>query len=118
MRHFKSWGFAALVLGLVVLSASSARAVESHKGATLEKGINLNTASVEQLIKLPGIGRSRAIDIITRRSRKKFRHPRELMRIKGIGRRTYYKILPLVRVEDVRVEEVKGNVSDGRQEDS
>ncbi len=61
--------------------------------------IDLNQASEQQLRSLPGIGPSRARAIVVLRERLGgFRHVRQLLRVKGIGRATFRRIRPLVTV--------------------
>ena len=51
-----------------------------------EKSINLNTAGISELIKLPGIGEKTAEKIIElRNQRGKFKRLEELMDVRGIG---------------------------------
>lgn len=58
--------------------------------------ININTADIQQLTKLPGIGQKRALDIIQYRSKKPFRKKSDLQRIKGIGKKMLQKLSPHV----------------------
>ena len=60
--------------------------------------VNLNSASAAQLIALPHIGEARAEAIIAYRRRHRYRHASELLRIRGIGPRTYKKLKPLITV--------------------
>lgn len=61
--------------------------------------ININTASIEALQALPGVGPKRAEAIVERRTvRGPFRSPEELIEIHGIGEKTLEKIVPFVRV--------------------
>ncbi len=60
--------------------------------------VDLNRASVEQLTTLPGIGIKRAQAIVRRREIRRFRRPRDLLRVSGIGRRTFFHLKPLVSV--------------------
>ena len=56
--------------------------------------ININTASAEELDKLPGIGPVKAEAIIAWRTENgPFRYPEELIRVKGIGEGTLDKLL-------------------------
>lgn len=60
--------------------------------------VNLNTATKEQLIELPGIGESTAEKIlIYRDERKGFKNIEELMKIKGIGRKKFEKIKRIIK---------------------
>ena len=60
--------------------------------------ININQASTEQLMLLPGIGKSRAELICSYRSKRQFRKSKELTRIKGIGSKRYSKLAPFIRI--------------------
>lgn len=62
--------------------------------------IDLNTASQADLERLPGIGPSRARDIITERQENgPFRTVDELTRVKGIGKSILEELRPYARVE-------------------
>lgn len=61
--------------------------------ALTEKSINLNTAGVSELVKLPGIGEKTAEKIILlRNERNGFKRLDELMDVKGIGEVKFNKI--------------------------
>jgi competence protein ComEA len=79
-------------------SAASADAGGAPAGGVLADGrIILNLASEEELTKLPGIGPSRARAILALRQRlAKFRAVEDLLRVKGIGRKTLRRIKPNV----------------------
>ncbi|WP_169927919.1 ComEA family DNA-binding protein [Labilithrix luteola] len=60
----------------------------------------LNTASEEDLRRLPGVGAKRAEAILALRRRVgRFQRLEDLMRVKGIGRAAIRKWRPLVRLE-------------------
>jgi competence protein ComEA len=61
--------------------------------------INLNTASVEQLRLLPGVGVSRAKAIMAERMRRPFRRPWEITRVRGLGRAFFKKLEKHLRVD-------------------
>ena len=55
----------------------------------------LNAASVDELTKLPGVGMKRAQAIVALRTKlKRFKHPTDLLRVKGIGPRGLQRMLP------------------------
>lgn len=69
--------------------------------ATPENPVSLNSATFEDLRRLPGIGPKKAEAILALRTKLgKFKRPEDLMRVKGIGRGTFKKLRPLVRVDD------------------
>ncbi len=58
--------------------------------------ININTASKRELMNLPGVGEKTADLIIEYRKNKKFRIPRDIMNINGIGPKKYEKMAPYI----------------------
>ena len=58
--------------------------------------INLNEASPDQLVLLPGVGPSRATAIVNYRKQHPFKHVEELQRIKGIGKKIFVRLRPLL----------------------
>lgn len=62
--------------------------------------INLNTATLNELKKLPGIGESLAREIIEYRDQNgKFRRPEELLMIKGMGEKKFRELRPFIKTE-------------------
>lgn len=63
--------------------------------------LNLNTATAEELEKLPAIGAVRAQNIVSdREANGPFRTVEDVMRVSGIGNWVYQQIYELVYVED------------------
>lgn len=60
--------------------------------------VNLNTASVDQLMALPGVGPSLAARIVEFRQERRFEEPKHLLRVRGIGKATYAKLAPMLAV--------------------
>jgi len=54
--------------------------------------VNINTASIEELSTLPGIGQGTAEKIVKYRKKHKFKSTADLMEVKGIGEKKYEKI--------------------------
>lgn len=78
-------------------SKKEPKAAASNTGDKL----NVNTATLEQLDALPGIGPSKAQAIITYRSEKgSFRHVDDLLKVKGIGEKILEKLKPHIYVSD------------------
>lgn len=62
-------------------------------------GVNINTAGVEELETLPGIGKSKAEAIVKfREENGRFKAAEDLMQVKGIGEKVYEKISAQVEV--------------------
>ena len=73
--------------------------VETEGGQNNTIKINLNTASKERLMDIPGVGEKRAEDIIQcRESVGKFTKIEELKNIKGLGGKTFEKLKDHVEV--------------------
>ncbi|KRE90332.1 hypothetical protein ASG89_08500 [Paenibacillus sp. Soil766] len=66
----------------------------------VQKGLlDLNTATLEQLDKLPGVGESKAKAILEYRTKKgRFKRVEELMEVKGIGEKMFEKLKGLLFV--------------------
>lgn len=64
-------------------------------GLTPDGKVILNSASAEELTKLPGVGMKRAQAIVALRTKlKRFKSATELLRVKGIGPRGLQRMLP------------------------
>jgi comEA protein len=105
MKNFLERG---TVFNLVfIFTLVSFLAVQSHAQNTSDKKININTASVSELKTLPQIGAVVAQRIIDHREKNgKFKKIEEIMKVKGIGERTFLKIKELITVGEVS--ETKG----------
>jgi len=64
------------------------------------KKININTASVEELTQLKGVGPNHAAKIIAFREKNgPFKNPEDLIQVTGIGPRTFEKNKDVIVVE-------------------
>ena len=85
---------------LAVLAFALAAAPVLAGDASLTGIVNVNTATVDQLVLLPGIGESRANAMIqARKQRGGFKSVDELLEVKGIGEAGLAKLRPHVAVQ-------------------
>jgi comEA protein len=69
----------------------------NQKELKLDKKININTAFIDELILLPGIGETTAEKIIEYRDKNNgFKKTEEIMNIKGIGDKKFEKLKPFI----------------------
>jgi competence protein ComEA len=95
-----------LLLAMSALQASSAGAVDGGvappdqgpPSVEQDPRININEAPPEELVKLPGIGPSRADAIVVERKKRRFRRIEDIIRVPGIGRKTFGRIRHSIRV--------------------
>jgi competence ComEA-like helix-hairpin-helix protein len=93
--------FVARSRSLLASPPLSSRPSTGAKPRLPSMGIDLNSASVDQLMLLPGIGRSTAEKIVAYRSEHgPFSDPRKLMNVKGIGSKKFEKIKPFIRTDE------------------
>ena len=97
LRRFVATGLALAMAALLV----SGTAMAAGKPAPTAK-VNLNTASIEQLTTLPGVGPKLAARIVEYRQKSgTFRSTQELMNVKGVGEKNFAKIEAWLSVGEV-----------------
>lgn len=84
----------ALLRGAVVAVAllTAVPALGAKKALPPGERIDLNRASVVQLMRLPGVGERKAQAIVAHRQKQPFRRPEEVMQVKGLGRTWFQKV--------------------------
>ncbi len=75
------------------------RAGEDSDGSSDSGLININSASMADLISLPGVGETYAQRIVDYRNEKTFGSIEEIKNIKGIGDKTFEKMKDLITVD-------------------
>ena len=99
MTRFRRLTAASLAL-LLAFVASTGLAAAAGKPAPAGK-VNINTASVEQLQTLPGVGEKLAARIVEYRQKSGgFKATQELMNVKGLGEKNFQKIQGYLSVGD------------------
>ena len=93
--------FIAFILLSLVFTLVSTSYIYADKNG--EDKLNINTATVKQLIELPGIGKKVAERIISKREEiGQFKSVENLKTIKGIGKKKFEEIKSLIIVEEMK----------------
>ena len=100
-------GLGAACLWLLLLGAvSPTQVLGLPKGGTESREIapvDLNQATVEGLTVIPGVGEVTARRIVTwREQHGPFRRVEDLMKVKGIGEKSFEKLRPYVKVTKIK----------------
>lgn len=103
MTQIKKMFSMLLVLSLLFAFSSSVYAMGEQtqgKASTAKSSkINLNTAGADELVKLPRVGDKTAQRIIEYRQQNgKFKRIEDIMKIKGIGEKTFKKMEDMITV--------------------
>jgi competence protein ComEA len=92
-------GSNALAAGPTESDSDTSSETSSRSGASLEGQININTATMAELEQLPGVGPAIAERIVSYRKDTPFKQRNQIMRVKGIGEKTFAKIKDYLVVE-------------------
>lgn len=90
-----------LALALVLLCAAPADAdLAAGSGEAAPPKVDLNLADVQALVSLPGVGEAMAQRILDWRAEHgRFERVEDLIKVKGIGEKSFEKLRPFVTVE-------------------
>ena len=94
---------AVLVVGLGADTAVAAEFAVAGSAPNMTEPVDLNSATVEELTSLPGIGKIMAERIVAfRNEHGPFTRVEDLLKIKGIGEKSFGKLRDRVKVSDDR----------------
>lgn len=100
VRNTLTAAAAALAMSLVTQGAHAQVAQDPGAKVAPSGVVNINTASAEELERLPGVGPSRAQAVLELREKvKRFQSVDDLMRVKGIGRASLRNMRPMLTLE-------------------
>ena len=85
-----------LIIAAVVLFIA---AQASAAPKTVSGSVNINTATVEELMMLPGIGKAKAEAIVSFRQSQPFQSIDQIKDVKGIGDKMFEKIAPYLIID-------------------
>lgn len=95
-KPFVRMKYVAAMFGLLAMLVLASQALAAKSPSA--NPVNINAASVAELMEVPGIGQAKAQAIVTYRQSKPFESTEELINVKGIGDRLLAKISPYVTV--------------------
>lgn len=105
IRNHKMVALVALVLALCGFVVADARAAESKPAGTpgAAQPVDLNRAGIDELATVPGIGKALAQRIVDFREQNgPFARVEDLLKVKGIGEKSFEKMRPYVTVSAKR----------------
>jgi competence ComEA-like helix-hairpin-helix protein len=91
-----------LILGMLVFASPFVAHANDASDGVEQTRVDLNTADVDALCTLPGIGKKRAESIIRYREKKPFTRVTQLLNIRGIGRKTLRRLRPMLSVSKAK----------------
>ncbi len=74
------------------LLAAAPQALAAKKALAPGERVDLNRATVSELMRLPGVGEKRAQAIVAHRTRHPFKRAEDVLAVKGLGRSWFAKV--------------------------
>jgi comEA protein len=99
MQRIRKVMAAGLLFGLVLAGAGRDAIAAGTAPGGAGARINLNSATADELARLPGVGPAKAKAIVEYRSDEPFRKPEDLRKVKGIGDKLYERLKDQITVE-------------------
>jgi len=94
-----------LALGAISPLEGHAQDPPTTAGRATPAAVNLNTATVDQLTALPGLGERMAQRIVEYRQKNgPFKKPEDLMNVKGIGEKNFLRLKSMVTTAPAKAE--------------
>jgi competence protein ComEA len=98
MSRSRATNVAGFLFGLALILAPPSAAAPNSRSQNEER-ININTASVEELQRLPGVGPALASRIVEHRSKHgPFKRQQDVVIVRGMSAKLYRRIAHLIRV--------------------
>jgi len=98
MKHIGTKVGVVAMVAFLAFGASEALAKRPVTKKEVSGVLNLNTATVQQLDQLPGVGAKAAKRIADYRAKTPFKSPAEVAGIKGFGKKKFEKLKPYLSV--------------------
>lgn len=87
------------ILGICLLANLNMLLAQTNTQDPPQGVVNINTATQQQLMLIPGIGIKKAQAIIESRQQRPFQRVEQITRVKGIGQGIFRRIRPFIVVE-------------------
>jgi competence protein ComEA len=98
MNRSRATNVVRFLFGLALILTPPSAAASTSRSQNEER-ININTASVEELERLPGVGLAIATRIVEHRRRHgPFKRPQDVIIVRGMSAKLYRRIAQLIRV--------------------
>ena len=95
--------FILILSGVFLVTSSNFVTADTVKTKVSQKQmvkLNLNTATVDQLVTLPGVGKKKAMAIVEyRKKHGKFKSVDDLVKVKGVGKKMLTKFKSQIKVK-------------------